>query len=128
MQCTKTDTLYLIILELLPFVNYNSLFLSRPFHLNYKSYELETSMMIDLIEKMSSAQERDRTRTDTLFFMILELLHIFVNYCTLFLSGLSLLHNKSIISYINPDVTLLHSVQMPLKIKVHVDCKSGVYK
>jgi hypothetical protein len=38
------------------------------------------------------------------------------------------LSNKSYSSYINPDATLLQSVQMPLKFKVHVYCKSGVYK
>ena len=42
-QCKRIVTLHLIFFELLPFVNFHTLFLSWPFLLYYKSYRLETS-------------------------------------------------------------------------------------
>jgi hypothetical protein len=43
--------------ELLPFVNFHTLFLSGPFLLKYKAMDLKLHRMIDLIKKKCSAQE-----------------------------------------------------------------------
>jgi hypothetical protein len=42
-QCTRTGTMHFLFFELLPIVNFHTLFLSGPFLLMYKSYGLETS-------------------------------------------------------------------------------------
>jgi hypothetical protein len=39
----SVSTLHFLIFELFPFVNFHTLFLSRPFLLMYNSYGLETS-------------------------------------------------------------------------------------
>jgi hypothetical protein len=79
--------------------------------------DLKLHRMIDLIEKKSSRQEPVLCTHD---FIVIGLCY----YYTLYLSG----HSKSYLSYINPDVTLLQSVEMPLNFKEHLHYKSGVYK
>jgi hypothetical protein len=74
----KIGTIYFMILELFSFVDYNILFLSQPFHLNYicPSHVTWTIKAMDLklhtLDNRCYWEEEQNTRTGTLYFMILE--------------------------------------------------------
>ena len=88
-QCTRIVTLHLLFFELLPFVYFNTLCLSGPYLLYYKSYRLETSH-----EDGYHWEEVQCARIITLHFLFFELLP-FVNFHTLILSEPFLLYYKS---------------------------------